>query len=160
MTVPKLFDYSRSKYLTFFGAEFCCCLCTSAYLGTVYKVSKYCFINEDDFLQVKYNALVHVTLWTFLISGLFGYGLARFYNATRLINGIWVFMAFGLVSFTLLILIHFRLRRRFVERILTSDNEKTEGIFKSCFIVSVLNCCAYGQMGAFAMDSVNEEYFL
>ena len=70
-------------------------------------------------------------------------------------KGTWVFLAFGLTSFMLLVLIHYRLRRKFVER--TQSNESW---FKSCLIISVMNCCAYGQMGAFAMSVSSEEFFV
>ena len=70
-------------------------------------------------------------------------------------KGTWVFLAFGLTSFILLVLIHYRLRRKFVERTQSNDSW-----FKSCLIISVMNCCAYGQMGAFAMSVSSEEFFV
>ena len=70
-------------------------------------------------------------------------------------KGTWVFLAFGLTSFMLLVLIHYRLRRKFVER-----TKSKEAWFKSCLIISIMNCCAYGQMGAFALSASNEEFFV
>ena len=58
------------------------------------------------------NAFVHIMLWAFLIGGFFGYGFVVFYGADLEINGVMVFSIFGGVSFTLLLIIHYRLRRQ------------------------------------------------
>ena len=103
---------------------------------------------------------MHIILWAFVIAGFFGYGFVVFYGADLEINGVLVFSTFGGVSFILLLVIHYRLRRQVClctvksikfQFLQTADIEENPCL--SFLIMNCLNCCAYGQMGAFAFGS-------